>query len=103
MGHFMSDQEIEGHAKAQPTGKAVYDDNALMTLLHFAEGGQGDVGAACRDAADTIVGIMSACARVRRAYLRHLQTENSCRVTGKPCRELAKCGCHLELQESLAP
>ena len=77
------------------------NNDLVATLIRYAEGESGDIGAACRDAADTIIGVMSACARIRRAYLRHLQAENNCSRTGKPCREQSKCGCHLELQESL--
>lgn len=39
--------------------------------------------------------------RLRAAYLSHLQMENACQRTGKPCRDAEKCGCHLELQEIL--
>lgn len=42
-----------------------------------------------REAADEIE-------RLRSAYLAHIQMENACKRTGKPCREEAKCGCFLE-------
>jgi hypothetical protein len=30
------------------------------------------------------------------AWLRVIQAENSCAVTGKPCREAKRCGCQAE-------
>lgn len=38
--------------------------------------------------------------RLRCAYLAHLQMENACKRTGRPCHE--KCGCGEELEAMIA-
>lgn len=37
----------------------------------------------------------------RAAFLTHLQRENNCAATGKPCREWSKCGCWLEMEKKI--
>lgn len=37
--------------------------------------------------------------RAQRAFLKAVQEENACEVTGEPCREDKKCGCWLEMDE----
>lgn len=36
------------------------------------------------------------CAKTDAAFLRYVQADNACRVTGEPCRERQSCGCYLE-------
>jgi len=40
--------------------------------------------------------------RLQRSYMRLVQAAANCEFTGKPCREPARCGCHLEMHDDLA-
>lgn len=44
--------------------------------------------------------------QLRRAFLRYIQEENGCNRrqerAGEPCREPARCGCHLEMMAQYA-
>ena len=44
------------------------------------------------------VAIEIAADRLVRGFLRCLQFENRCDLTGEPCREVERCGCCLELK-----
>lgn len=46
------------------------------------------------------IALASEVLRLRSAWLRVIQAENSCSVTGQPCRDPRKCGCAAE-QEML--
>lgn len=52
--------------------------------------------------ADEIKRLRAENERLREAYMRRIQLECGCSNTGAPCREPAKCGCHLELGDDLA-
>lgn len=36
--------------------------------------------------------------RLRAGFLRCVQSDNKCTITGAPCREPERCGCHLEME-----